>query len=151
LIGFVFYGRINCSCDYGEAVSVSGVVMQPGRPELEKVLAGADDRVVIRWVQENLEPDSVVLIADTWWLDGSPRHSDGGGWLRNLTELDIEPVHYRYDFTDPVLVDRLRGLGVTAVYAGTTNESFPRGVLEELEDFSLVFESGSAGLYQLER
>jgi hypothetical protein len=133
------------------AVVVSGVVMQPGRPELEKVLAGEDDRAVIRWAEENLEPDSVVLIADTWWVDGSARHSDGGGWLRNLTDLDIEPGYYGYDFTDPVLLDRLRGLGVTVVYAGTTNESFPRGQLEALEDFTLLYGAGNAVLFELER
>jgi hypothetical protein len=62
------------------------------------VLVTEDDRAALDWIRENTPPDARFFINTTYWLEGTYRSVDAGGWILPYTErwAIVPTVFYAY-------------------------------------------------------
>jgi hypothetical protein len=97
-------------------------------------IASADDALAYRWIEANLPPDSVILIA----ANRTPSRFfgvDGGIWITPLTGYRTEKWPHNADLGSAAALEQICAKGATHVYAGGTSARFSVETLERRPDW----------------
>ncbi len=109
------------------------------------VLVTEDDLAALDWINENTPKDARFLINTTYWLGGTYRGVDGGGWILPYTgRWALVPTVF-YGFSpDAQWAGEIRQWGEEASQIETCSEDFWRLVDEADLDYVYIREGSGA-------
>jgi hypothetical protein len=93
-------------------------------------IVGRDDLVAIYWMDKNLPPDAIVLIASTELrviVSDSPQGAagaDAGAWITPLTDRGTRPLPYQSDFGQQSVFDTICRMKAGYLYVGELGATF---------------------------
>lgn len=119
-------------------------------------IAGEEDLITIKWMDQNLPPTARVLISSTelWVLaTDSPQgmvSGDAGAWVHPLTGRDTFFLPHHTDFTQQTTLDALCQMNAEYVYVGETGLTFNGEQLASRPDwYAALFSVSKAQVYEV--
>jgi hypothetical protein len=134
------------------------------------VLATANDKVALDWLEQNTPPEAVFAINGWLWLGNTWAGADGGSWIWPLTgrRTTLPPLDYTSmkdegaavndfnirgskikDWTTPEARALLREAGVTHVFIGERGGYLKPELFMDKPGYSLVYSNGADWVFEL--
>jgi hypothetical protein len=147
-----------------------GARAQVGIVNSTTVLASADDKTALKWLDQNTPPEAVFLVNSWIWQNNIWSASDGGIWLWPLIgrKTTAPPVDYIYqpdwkaevntfnsraasmtDWTTPEARVLLREAGVTHVFIGERGGFLKPELFIDKTGYRLIYSNGADWVFEL--
>lgn len=108
-----------------------------------------DDVAVLQWIDENLTPESTMIIAgfrERKYLF----ETDAGMWVGVLTDVQVQKMDYKTDFGTPQVRERICPYGDVYIYLGSMPFSFDRRLLMNGQGFGPAYQSGMVSILHVD-
>jgi hypothetical protein len=149
---------------------VRGARTQVGIVNATTVLATANDRAALDWVEENTPPETVFAINGWLWLNNTWAGSDGGAWIwpfttrhttlpsqdyvsmsdkgAAVTDFNVRASKIK-DWTTPEARALLQDAGVTYIFIGERGGFLKPELFADKPGYQLVYSNGADWVFEL--
>jgi hypothetical protein len=147
-----------------------GLVAQVSISNPATILATADDRLALGWVEENTPAEAVFLVNGWLWQFDTWASPDGGAWVWPLTgrRTTLPPLDYTFqndlwvevnalnerlaqiqDAGAPEALALLREAGVTHIFIGAKGGTLKPEMFADGPNYRLLYTNGAAWVFEV--